>query len=330
MICSTPAGEYTADEPDSAIGSAPLALRRHPDRQDAAALIRSFSSVLRGAAGESIDLHYVCDCSESRRDVDVDETQFKAALLNLVVNAREAMPDGGRVVITCALADVGADDARCPRLAPGHYVTVEVSDSGAGIAHDALDRVFEPFYTSKHAGATGSGLGLCQVAGFAAQSGGDVAIVSELGKGTHVTIHLPLQTHAIDTADASHGAARAMKTVLLVEDDEHVRRSTFHALDLLGYRVIEEANGADALARLQRESDVDILFTDVVMPGGMSGVMLAREARAERPELAILLASGHRRDATGAEPLEGFAFLAKPYQLGDLASALQSIERRSA
>jgi len=124
--------------------------------------------------------------------------------------------------------------------------------------------------------------------------------------------------------------ASATKTILLVEDDEYVRLSTTHALELLGYRVIEAANGIDALARLRAEPAIAILFTDIVMPGGMSGVMLAREARTLRPELAILLASGHRRDAIGTEPIDGFAFLAKPYQLKELASALRMIERPDA
>ncbi|MET0229615.1 MAG: ATP-binding protein [Rhodanobacteraceae bacterium] len=302
---------------------------RHSDPQDAATLIESFSSVLRGAAGESIELHYVCECDEDRRDIDVDATQFKAALLNLVVNAREAMPDGGRVVIACALVDIDRDDPRCPQLSGGRYVTVAVSDAGAGIPRDSLEHVFEPFYTSKDAATPGSGLGLCQISGFAAQSGGGVGIVTELGRGTCVTIYLPLKAHAKDSADESRAAAGAPRTVLLVEDDEHVRRSTFHALELLGYRVLEEANGPDALARLRREREVDILFTDVVMPRGMTGAALAREARGLRPQLAILLSSGHRREATGAEPLDDFAFLAKPYELKDLALALRAIERRN-
>ncbi len=303
---------------------------RHPELQDAAALIRSFSSVLRGAAGESIDLRYVCDCDSDSRDVDVDAIQFKAALLNLVINAREAMPDGGRVVITCAVVDIGSYETTDAQLAPARYVTVAVSDSGAGIARDTLDHVFEPFYTSNEAARPGSGLGLCQVSGFAAQSAGGVGIVTEPGKGTCVTIYLPLKSRANDPADGSHGATGATRTVLLVEDDEHVRRSTFQALELLGYRVIEESNGPDALARLRDEREVDILFSDVVMPRGMSGVALAREARALRPTLAILLASGHRRDAIGAEPLDDFAFLAKPYRLNELASALQSLKPRRA
>jgi CheY-like chemotaxis protein len=293
---------------------------------DAGVLIRSFESVLRGAVGEAADLHYVCECGSDSRDIAVDPTQFKAALLNLVVNAHEAMPGGGRIVITCANVDIGEYDTTRPRLPSGRYVAVTVSDSGTGIPRDALDRVFEPFYTSKPAAPPGSGLGLCQVSGFAAQSGGGVGIVTELGKGTRVTIYLPLKSRAADPADGGGGSAGAAKTVLLVEDDEHVRRSTFHALDLLGYRVVEEANGPDALARLRNERGIDILFTDVVMPGGMSGVVLAREARALRPELAVLLASGHRRDAIGAEPVDGFAFLAKPYQLKDLAAALRSVE----
>jgi CheY-like chemotaxis protein len=294
--------------------------------RDAGVLIRSFESVLRGAVGETIELLSVCECGSDSRGIDVDPVQFKAALLNLVVNASEAMPGGGRVEITCARVDIGGYDTARPRLAGGRYVAVTVSDSGAGIPSDAIDHVFEPFYTSKHDAPPGSGLGLCQVSGFAAQSGGGVGIVTELGKGTRVTIYLPLKSREDDPADGHRGASGATKTVLLVEDDEHVRRSTFHALDLLGYRVIEEANGPDALARLRSDGAIDILFTDVVMPGGMSGVMLAREARAMQPALAILLASGHRRDAIGAEPLDGFAFLAKPYQLRDLAEALRSVD----
>jgi CheY-like chemotaxis protein len=299
----------------------------HHDLRDAAELILSFSSVLRGAAGETIELQYVCECDCEPRDVDVDATQFKVALLNLVVNAREAMPGGGRVVISCAPVDIGSYDATRPRLPSGRYVAVTVTDCGAGIPGDALDHVFEPFYTSKPEAPPGSGLGLCQVSGFAAQSGGGVGIVTELGKGTGVTIYLPLKSRASDPADGLGSAAGATKTILLVEDDEHVRRSTFHALEMLGYRVVEEANGPDALARLRSDLAIDILFTDVIMPRGMTGVTLAREARALRPELAILLASGHRRDAIGAESSDEFAFLAKPYQLKDLASALQAIEK---
>jgi CheY-like chemotaxis protein len=163
-----------------------------------------------------------------------------------------------------------------------------------------------------------------------AEGSDDVGIVAGPVRGTCVTIHPPFESGANDLADGARKSTGAAKTVLLVEDDEYVRRSTFFALELLGYRVIEEANGSDALTRLRNEREVDILFTDVVMPGGMSGVMLAREARTLRPALAILLASGHRRDGIGAEPLEGFAFLAKPYQLNELATALRSIEQRHA
>lgn len=145
-----------------------------------------------------------------------------------------------------------------------------------------------------------------------------------------MAIPFPFNARANESADGSRIVAVATKTVLLVDDDEHVRRSTFHALELLGYRVVEETSGVDALARVHIDPAIDILFTDVVMPRGMSGVTLARRARSLRPELAILLVSGHRRDAVGIEPDDGFAFLAKPYQLRDLASALQSIEQRCA
>jgi CheY-like chemotaxis protein len=290
-------------------------------------LIRSFASVLRGAVGESVEVEFACESERQSDgqdvDVDVDPTQFKAALLNLVANASEAMPEGGRVIVSSALVDIGNYDTTRPRLPQGPYVAVMVSDSGAGIASEALEHVFEPFYTSKEAAPPGTGLGLCQVAGFATQSGGGVGIVTELGKGTRVTIYLPLKAQASDPADDHRGGAGLTKTILLVEDDEHVRRSTFHAIELLGYRVIEETNGPDALARLRADRAIDILFSDVVLPRGMSGVMLAAEARALRPDLGVVLASGHPREAIGVEQLEGLAFLSKPYRLQDLAAVLQ-------
>ena len=286
--------------------------------QNINALISHFASVLRGAAGSAIDLQLDLDDSLDR--ISLDATQFKAALLNLVVNAREAMAGEGRLVLTTRLVDIGEDAEVSPRLAPGLYAAITIADNGCGIAADALEHVFEPFYTSKEIGQ-GSGLGLSQVYGFATQSGGGVGIVTNVGDGTRVTIYLPLTSR-----ERLKPSEAPRQTILLVEDDENVRRSTHEAIELLGYGVIAETNGPDALNRLRDDGDIDILFTDVVMPRGMSGVTLAREARALRPDLRILLASGHPRDAFDLEQdFREFAFLAKPYRLNDLADVLREL-----
>jgi PAS domain S-box-containing protein len=287
-------------------------------------LISGFASVLQGAAGSAIALKV--ELAPSLDRISVDATQFKAALLNLVVNAREAMhgEQEAEMIISTGLVDVEEINVS-PRLAPGLYAGVTVSDSGCGIASEALDHVFEPFFTSKEVGE-GSGLGLSQVYGFAAHSGGGVGIVTSVGNGTSVTIYLPMATPAAELADGGDSAYVPRK-ILLVEDDENVRVSTQEAVELLGYSVIAESNGPDALARLHRENDIEILFTDVVMPHGMSGVTLAREARARRPDLRILLASGHPRDAfVSGDDLDEFAFLAKPYRLQELAAVLKALK----
>ncbi len=289
------------------------------------ALINGFTSVLKGAAGRAVELKLGLADSVDR--IDIDPTQFKVALLNLVTNAREAMRGSGGLAISTRLADDGV--AASPRLEPGLYAAVCVSDSGCGISKRMLDHVFEPFFSGHEPGQS-AGLGLSQVHGFAAQSGGGVGIETTKGKGTRVTIYLPLMAPAGETSGGGGlGAAAGMRTVLLVDDDEHVRSSTFDAIEMLGYRVVAESSAADALERLKREDDIDILFTDIVMPRGISGVALAREARMLRPQLRILLASGHGREALGAEAgseADDFAFLPKPYRLQELGAALKALE----
>jgi CheY-like chemotaxis protein len=303
--------------------SAALASPVAPTAVNVNALIATFASVLRGAADSSIELRL--DLADSIDRTAVDPTQLKAALLNLVVNAREAMYGDGDLAISTRLADDSV--AASPRLAPGLYAAICVSDSGCGISEHALGDVFGRL-RSAHESDPGTGLGLSQVYGFATQSGGGVDIETTKGRGTRVTIFLPLMAPAAETIGGNPGASTGTATVLLVEDDEHVRRSTFDAIEMLGYRVIAESSAAAALERLKMEPDIDILFTDVVMPRGISGVALAREARALRPRLRILLASGHSRDALGADmgnDLETFAFLPKPYRLQELGAALKAL-----
>lgn len=294
------------------------------EHASANALIRAFASVLKGAAGHTVALRLGLADSVDR--VEIDPTQFKVALLNLVTNARESMRAAGELTISTRLVDdrVWAS----PALEAGLYAAICVSDSGCGISEQTLDRVFEPFF-SGHESGHNTGLGLSQVYGFATQSGGGVGIESTEGKGTRVTIYLPLMAPAGETSGSGTGVVPGTRTVLLVDDDEHVRGSTSDAIEMLGYRVIAEGSAADALERLKREPDIDILFTDIVLPRGMSGVALAREARALRPRLRILLASGHARETLGAEigsgSIDDFAFLAKPYRLQELGAALKAL-----
>jgi len=287
------------------------------------ALIRSFASVLKGAAGSSVELRLALADSVDR--VEIDPTQFKVALLNLVTNAQASMHEPGELAIATRLVD--ARVAASPPLEAGLYAAICVSDSGCGIPEQALDRVFEPFF-SGHESRHSTGLGLSQVYGFATHSRGGVGIESTEGRGTRVTIYLPLMAPIDETGGGGPGATAGMRTVLLVDDDEHVRGSTSDAIEMLGYRVIAEDSAADALERLKQEPGIDILFTDIVLPRGMSGVALAREARALRPRLRILLASGHARETLGAEggdAFESFAFLAKPYRLQELGAALKAL-----
>jgi len=296
-----------------------------PDAANVNALITGFAPVLTGAAGGTV--HLRLGLADSVDRVGIDPTQFKMALLNLVTNAREAMRGLGELAISTRLVDdrVGAS----PPLEPGLYAAICVSDSGCGISEHALDRVFEPFFTGHDPGHS-AGLGLSQVYGFATQSRGGVGIETTEGKGTRVTIYLPLMAPASETSGGGGlGNTQGTRTVLLVDDDALVRGSTSDAIEMLGYRVIAEGSAADALDRLKREPDVDILFTDIVLQKGMSGVALAHAARALRPGLAILLASGHARDALRAETgsgMEDFAFLAKPYRLQELGAALKALQ----
>jgi CheY-like chemotaxis protein len=284
------------------------------------ALIRAFASVLKGAAGSSVELRL--GLADSIDRVEIDSTQFKVALLNLVMNAQEAMRGTGELAISTSLVDHHV--ASSPPLEPGLYAAICVSDSGCGISERALDHVFESRFAA-HESRHGAGLGLSQVYGFATQSGGGVGIESVEGEGTHVTIHLPLIAPA-NEASPRGGLAPGMRTVLLVDDDERVRGATSDAIEMLGYRVIAEGSVADALARLASEPGIDILLIDLVLAHGTSGVALAREARALRPDVRILLASRDPRESVDVDEGEGFAFLAKPYRLQELGAALKTLD----
>jgi CheY-like chemotaxis protein len=266
----------------------------------------------------------------------VDASQLENAIVNLVVNARDAMPEGGRITIETANASL--DDAYCRQfgdVTPGQYVLLSVSDTGTGISPENLRKVFEPFFTTKSAPA-GTGLGLAMIYGFVKQSKGHIRIYSEVGHGTTARIYLPRMAGAarLETVPAaarmeSAGMpeARPGEVVLLVEDDPDVLDATADLLRELGYAVLTARNGAEALALLRGSERVDILFTDVVLPQGLNGRALALEAATLRPTLPVLFTTGYARNAIihdgRLDP--DVQLLAKPYTQQDVAQKLRAV-----
>ncbi|MBP0114958.1 PAS domain S-box protein [Bradyrhizobium vignae] len=257
-----------------------------------------------------------------------DRAQLESAVLNLALNAQDAMPSGGHLTLSTELAAID-DDYRAlhPEVAPGAYALISVTDDGEGMTADVTARVFEPFFTTKEVGK-GSGLGLSMVYGFAKQSGGHVAIYSEAGLGTTVRIYLPRANAGQsqpDLPDSEAAAPRGYETILIVEDDPFVRSSVIRRVEALGYRVIAAVKGKDALQQLRSDPSIDLLFTDVVMPGGMSGWELADQARRVRPGLPVLFTSGYALETLveqGRAQAQAIV-LTKPYRKADLAERLR-------
>ncbi|HET9396717.1 MAG TPA: ATP-binding protein, partial [Nitrospiraceae bacterium] len=256
--------------------------------------------------------------------VEVDAGEFELVLLNLAVNARDAMPGGGAITVrakNCLGLEV--EGLR------GDYVHVSVTDTGAGMPPDVLARAFEPFYTTKDVGK-GSGLGLAQVHGFASQSRGAVRIDSVVGRGTTVSLYLPRSDKL--PADQPSADLRAGQpgpqfkgSVLLVEDDNEVAKLASEMLHELGFEVFRVGSAKAALGALANGRAVDVVFSDIMMPGGMNGVELAREIRSRRAGLPVLLTSGYADAAKLAAQAEGVRILPKPYRLEDLSAALVSL-----
>jgi CheY-like chemotaxis protein len=259
-----------------------------------------------------------------------DRSQVESALLNLAINARDAMPDGGKLAIETANTQLDADyAARNTEVAPGDYVVLVVSDTGSGMAADVVERAFEPFFTTKGVGK-GSGLGLSMIYGFAKQSRGHLKIYSEVGHGTTVRLYLPrgkaLETAAAATA-ASTESQRGTETILVVEDDPDVRQLAVTQLRSVGYKVLEAPDGASAISLLGSEARVDLLFTDVVMPGGMTGQQLAQKARRQRPQLKVLFTSGYTPESVVHQGKldAGIHLLSKPYRRDGLARKIREV-----
>ena len=266
--------------------------------------------------------------------VKVDPAQLDEAILNLAINARDAMPKGGSVSIETHNVRLDHDYvAANPEAAPGEYVQLSVSDTGGGMSADVIERCFEPFFTTKGI-EKGTGLGLSMVYGFVKQSGGHIKIYSELGHGTTVKIYLPRSGgDAVDRvrADAAGDApAQGSEVVLMVEDNKDLRIVTLKQLTDLGYRTLEAENAKQALKILAAHPEIDLLFTDIVMPGGMTGTELAREAKRLYPKLKILLTSGYtaRAMANGFHDIEGLELLNKPFRKRDLAARLRGVLER--
>jgi CheY-like chemotaxis protein len=251
--------------------------------------------------------------------VAVDPTELELALVNLVVNARDAMPDGGTITIKSKNVRLKREDT--PERLSGEFVALRVADSGCGIEADILPKVFEPFFTTKQL-EKGTGLGLSQVYGFTRQSGGTVAISSRVGRGTTLTMYLPRSRRLLsDRPAVDQEPPRGRETVLLVEDNAEVQEVAGMLLEQLGYRVLSAASAVAALALLASGEAVDLLFTDVVMPGELDGFALAHQVRRQYPGVAVLLTSGYAKAANALDA--GFPIVRKPYQLPTLARAVR-------
>jgi PAS domain S-box-containing protein len=299
-----------------------------PEQTDVNRLVAGMTSLLRRTLGGDIRVDTVL--AGDLGPVVVDPGQLESALLNLAINARDAMPGGGRLTLRTAAVTIGADAAdRFGPLAPGDYVEILVSDSGTGMPAEVRARAFEPFYTTKRVGQ-GSGLGLSMVYGFVSQSGGHASIDSAPGRGTSVQLllpramaELPAPAPALATESPSHLGRGEM--ILLVEDDPNVRQLAAQLLEQLGYRFIEAADGPAALAAMAEAPPIDLLFSDVVLPRGMNGIEVARRARERQPGLKVLFMSGYAEGAL-APAVDGFGefdLLHKPFRKAELAARLR-------
>lgn len=302
----------------------------NPKQADLGQLVTGFSDLLRRTLGENIRLSTVLSGSDF--NVLVDSSQLQNAILNIALNARDAMPRGGTLTTEVSRVQLDADYAKMyPEVRSGNFVLVSMSDTGDGMSEEVKKRAIEPFFTTKEVGS-GTGLGLSMVYGFVKQSGGHLQIYSEVGRGSTIRVYLPALSSASARDEATVGdkVEAALpggdERVLVVEDDARVRRVAVARLTGMGYAVIEADNGRRALDLLKNQPDVALLFTDIVMPGGMTGDELARAARAERPDLAVLFTSGYSEPALAVnEVIAGAQWLRKPYTARELAQKVREL-----
>jgi CheY-like chemotaxis protein len=285
--------------------------------------------LLRRSIGETVSVS--TSLGRTLGTIRVDPSEIENALLNLAINARDAMPRGGRLVIETEDISLSSDDCAAYGLLPGRYVRLSISDTGSGMPPQVVARAFEPFFTTKPPGR-GTGLGLASVYGFVKQSGGNATIYSVPGRGTTVNLYLPViatQGAAVGAASDKQPSVAAGETVLVVEDNPEVRKLSLRRLTLLGYRVVEADNGPAALALLDAGTQIDLIFSDVVMPGGMTGYELAQHAKQRLPTAKILLTSGYDAEVASAQNTTGseLRVLRKPYRQADLARVLREVLR---
>ncbi|MGY2906251.1 PAS domain S-box protein [Bradyrhizobium sp. URHC0002] len=297
-----------------------------PRETNVNALVEEVVQLLSPTLGRQIEIETAL--SDQAWPALIDRGQLSSALVNLAINARDAMPEGGRLLFRTANFTRDAHDAEMVGLGPGDYVTIEVIDSGAGIPAAIRDRIFEPFFSTKQFG-TGTGLGLSMVFGFAKQSGGGIVVDGEEGKGACFRIYLPKADvdpsdvfSASDPAPPEDDELRGgSETILCVEDDDVVRAHVTGRLESLGYKVITASNAAQALELVNSGMTFDLLFTDIVMPGAMNGRQLAQKVAELRRPLRVLYTSGNTFGAfdTSGRPGEGVLLLTKPYRKAELA-----------
>jgi signal transduction histidine kinase len=302
----------------------------NPRTVDIGQLVGGFSDLLRRTLGEAVELRTVI--SGAAIEASVDGSQLQNAILNLAINARDAMPKGGRLTIDISSVKLDADYAKTyPSVRTGDFVLISVTDTGSGMTAEVREKAFDPFFTTKGLGA-GTGLGLSMVYGFAKQSGGNIQLYSEPGQGTSVRLFLPSArskadeeiTH-FDTAETAP-LPRGREKLLVVEDDPRVRRVVVARLADLGYQIIEAATGIQALELLQKHDDISLLFTDIVMPGGMTGNELADQVRMAKPTIKVLFTSGYAEPTiAGKELAQSGRWLRKPHTARELATVLREL-----
>jgi CheY-like chemotaxis protein len=294
-----------------------------PRATDLNSEVANIIDLLRPTLGETIDLEI--NLAAGLRPALVGPSQFENAVVNLAVNARDAMPSGGRLRIKTENAVLDADHG--PDVVAGPYALLSVSDTGTGMPADVVERAFDPFFSTKVAGR-GSGLGLSMVCGFIKQSGGHVEIESRPGKGTRIRLYLPIAHTDAAASETSHTQEDMPRgggeTILVVEDDPAVRVVVTRSLEDLGYATIEAADGEAALAMLRKRSGVSAILTDLVLPGGLGGADIARLARLDHPGLGVFFMPGHgqvEHDGNGAPP----HLVVKPFRITELARKLRTV-----
>ncbi len=297
-------------------------------------LVRDMIEILRRSLGEGIEIEV--RTADDLWAADTDPAQLESALVNLAINARDAMPDGGHLTVETANSHLDEQYAsKNLGVTPGAYVMLAVTDTGTGIPPEQLDRVIEPFFTTKEIGK-GTGLGLSMIYGFATQSGGHLKIYSEVGHGTSVRLYLPRSKTGPETAMSPTSQvaepAAAGELILVVDDNADVRNMVVAQLATLGYLTLEAADGASAFDLLKATPGIDLLFTDIVMPGGMNGVQLGESARRIRPEICILYTSGFTEASLRsgkAKIITGDQLLSKPYRRSELARTVHEALARN-